>query len=333
MDNAHEILASERLRRHCRYSTFLGIGVWWTLFFTLSPWDSTWATTMFLMFVPLVLFRLSFPMLVPPSPVRNRLAWYAVSYLQLPTAVCLAGAFWVQRGHTAGLLTLPWLSFTLFLAALGLDRLMNLKRGSDAEWGSIAATLLLPVGATAAYLYRAGENPLGFPDVILLLTAIHFHYTGFVLPILGSQLVKVRNDRLSRVLLLGILGAIPLLAIGITVTHRGGPREVELFAAVLLATLGIVMGTLCLRMGLREGGISGILLGVSGLSLTIALLWSLVYAAGQYGLTDGITIPQMVYLHGTVNSLGFAFCGLLGWHLHYIKASHRSTTLVPVVTS
>jgi hypothetical protein len=333
MDNAHEILASERLRRHCRYSTFLGIGVWWTLFFALSPWDSTWATTMFLLFVPLVLFRLSFPMLVPPSPVRNRLAWYAVSYFQLPAAVCLAASFWVERGNTAGLLTLPWLGFTLFLASLGLDRLMNLKRGSHAEWGSIAATLLLPVGSISSYLYRAGENPLGFPDVIILLTAIHFHYTGFVLPILGGQLVKVRNDRLSRWLLFGIVGAIPLLAVGITVSHRGGPREVEFFAAGLLATLGIVMGTVCVRMGLREGGLSGTLLSVSGLSLAVALSWSLVYAAGQYGLIDGLTIPRMVYLHGAVNALGFAFCGLLGWHLHYVKDSYRTSALVPAVIS
>jgi hypothetical protein len=325
MDNAHEILASEKLRRHCRYSTFLGIGIWWTLFFSLSPWDHLWAITLFLMFVPLVLFRLSFPMLVPPSPVRHRLAWYAVSYLQLPAAACLAGSFLLERGEMASLLTLPWLGFTAFLATLGLDRLLNLKANSESEWGSIAASLLLPVGAGWAYLSRAGQNPFGFSDVIVLLTAVHFHYAGFVLPILSGQLLKARHDRLSRTILVGVIAAVPLVAIGITVTQLGGPREVELLAAFALAALGITIGSMILKMGFREGGISGVLFAISGLSLLIALLWSAIYAAGQYGWLPGVTIPQMVYLHGAVNSLGFAFCGLLGWHLRYIRESSRAT--------
>jgi hypothetical protein len=319
MDHAHEILASERLRRHCRYSTFLGVAIWWTLFFALSPWDHLWAITMFLMFVPLVLFRLSFPMLVPPSPVRNRLAWYAVSYLQLPAAVALAASFLVERGPVAGYLTLPWLIFTLFLGSLGLDRLLNLKKDSSGEWGAIAATLFIPVGAGWAYLARAGEHPLGFSDVIVLLTAVHFHYAGFVLPILTGQLLKVRQDRLASGLLFGVVASVPLVAIGITVTQLGGPREVELVAAFLLAGLGIVLGGTLFLTALQSEGISRWLLSISGLSLLIALVWSAVYAAGQYGLIPGVTIPQMTYLHGAVNSLGFAFCGLLGWHLRYVQ--------------
>ena len=47
--------------------------------------------------------------------------------------------------------------------------------------------LYLPIGAGWLVLYRLGVRPLGFADVIVLLTGVHFHYTGFVLPIVAGM--------------------------------------------------------------------------------------------------------------------------------------------------
>jgi hypothetical protein len=42
-----------------------------------------------------------------------------------------------------------------------------------------AALVYWPVGCLWLVISRAGVNPLGFSDDIVLLTAVHFHYAGF----------------------------------------------------------------------------------------------------------------------------------------------------------
>jgi YndJ-like protein len=313
MDN-HEILASERLRRHCRYSTFLGVAVWWVVcFLHLARFDDAWAVSMLLLFVPLVLFRLAFPLLVPPSPVRKRRAWFAVSYAQPPAAILLAVSFLLPRGEWAALLALPWLLFTLFLAGIGIDRACRPRRAYG-EWGSIAAMLLLPIGAVWAVLFQANVRPLEFSDTIVLLTATHFHYAGFVLPIVAGQLVRHRPGNLTRLVLAGAVVGVPLVAVGITVSQLGGPKSIELAAVALVVVVAVLLATILLRQACDLPALPGVLLGVSALSLLFALGWSALYAAGQAGLLPGVSIPFMVTWHGAVNALGFAFCGLLGWH-------------------
>jgi YndJ-like protein len=313
MDN-HEILASERLRRHCRYSTFLGVAVWWAVCF-LHParFDDAWAVSMLLLFVPLVLFRLAFPLLVPPSPVRKRTAWFAVSYAQPPAAILLAVSFLVPRGEWAALLALAWLLFTLFLAGIGIDWACRPRRAYG-EWGSIAAMLLLPIGAVWAVLFQANVRPLEFSDTIVLLTATHFHYAGFVLPIVAGQIVRHRPGILTRSVLAGVVVGVPLVAVGITVSQLGGPKFIELGAVALLVVVAVLLATTLLRLVRAVPALPAILLGISALSLLFALGWSALYAAGQAGLLPGVSIPFMVTWHGAVNALGFAFCGLLGWH-------------------
>ena len=53
--------------------------------------------------------------------------------------------------------------------------------------------------------------------------------------------------------------------------------------------------------------------------LRVALGWSAIYAAGQYGLIARIEIPFMVHWHGAINAAGAALCGLFAWHLVITK--------------
>lgn len=320
MDNGVNIRADERLRRHCRYSAFLGAGIWLAAAWFM-PRGETWAISALLLFVPLVLIRLGFAFLIPYGPVRRHRPWYVTSYSQLPAAVLLAVAFLLPAGTTAALLALPWLLFTLLLAALAIDRILQKPRPAVAEWGQLAAMLFLPVGAVWAVLSRGGLQPLGFPEVIVLLTAIHFHYAGFALPLMAGALVHDRPTRLDRALLVGVLAGVPLVAVGITTTQLGGPREVELLAALLLAGVGVVLGIENLRAAVRLGHLPGGLLAVSGLSLIVALGWSALYAAGQYGIIEKLSVPFMVHWHGVINAVGAALCGLFGWHLLVTKRS------------
>ena len=318
MDNTVDIRADERLRRHCRYSAFLGAGIW-LLAVGFLPRGETWAIAAILLFVPLVLIRLGFAFLIPHGPVKRYRLWYLTSYSQLPAAVLLTIAFLQPAGTPAQLLAVPWLLFTLLLAGLAIDRIARSPRPRIDEFGQLAAMLFLPIGAVWAVLSRGGWQPLHFPAVIVLLTAVHFHYAGFAIPLMAGELVRYRRDWASKGLLLAVLLGVPLVAIGISTTQLGGPREIELSAALLLASTGIVLGMGNLQVGYRLKHFSGGLLVLSGLSLIVALSWSALYAAGQYGLIDRINIPFMVHWHGAINAAGAALCGLFGWHLLLTK--------------
>jgi hypothetical protein len=320
MGNRVNIRADERLRRHCRYSAFLGAGVWLAAA-SFLPRGETWAISALLLFVPLVLIRLGFAFLIPFGPVTRYRPWYVTSYAQLPAALLLTAAFLLPAGTGAALLALPWLGFTLLLAALALDRTLQRPRPAAAEWGQLAAMVFLPIGVGWAALSRAGVQPLGFPPVIVLLTAVHFHYAGFALPLMAGALVHERPTRFHKTLLAGVLVGVPLVAVGITTTQRGGPREVEFLAALLLAGVGVVLGVENLRAAVRLRHLAGGLLAVSGLSLIAALGWSACYAAGQYGLIDRLNIPIMVHVHGALMAVGVALCGLFGWHLLVTKST------------
>jgi YndJ-like protein len=325
VNNRPDILACQRIRRHCRYSAALGVAVWWAVCF-LQPPSDTWSISLLLLFVPLVLFRVAFPLLLPATPHRNLTAWYVVSYAQPPAAVLLAGSFVLPRGEAATWLAVPWLLFALFVAGLGLHRLWHTRWRTRGEWGPIAAMLLLPVGAAWAVLFQAGLRPLGLGDTLVLLTATHFHYAGFVLPVIASQLVRLTNTALTRAVEVSVIATVPLVAVGITMSQLGGPRVVELSAAWLLAAAGAVLGVALVAAARRLPTAPSVLLGVSGLSLLFALGWSGLYAAGQAGLLPGVSIPFMVTWHGAINALGFAFCGLLGWHFLATRAKATAIT-------
>jgi hypothetical protein len=312
------IRADERLRKHCRHSAILGAGIWLAATWFL-PRGDMWAISALLLFVPLVLIRLGFAFLIPYGPVKRYRPWYITSYSQLPAAILLTVAFLLPVGTNAALLALPWLGFTLLLAALAIDRMLQHPRPAIPEWGQLAAMIFLPIGAGWAVLSRAGLQPLGFPPVIVLLTAVHFHYAGFALPLMAGALVHHEPSKINKGLLLGVLIGVPLVALGISATQLGGPREIELLSAVFLAAVGIVLGIENLRTAIHLRHLAGGLLAVSGLSLVVALGWSGLYAAGQYGVINKLNVPFMVHWHGIVNAAGAALCGLFGWHLLVTK--------------
>jgi hypothetical protein len=139
---------------------------------------------------------------------------------------------------------------------------------------------------------------------------------------MAGELVHYFQTRFSKGLLIAVLFGVPLTAVGITTTQLGGPREIELGAALLLAGCCVILGLGHLWAAVRmHDRVSG-LLAIAGLSLIVTLGWSALYALGQYGLIGAIDIPFMVHWHGAINAVGAAMCGLLGWHLIVTRAKN-----------
>ena len=55
-----------------------------------------------------------------------------------------------------------------------------------AELSIDAGLIYLVVGGIASVMVGADLRPLGFSATIVLLTAAHFHYAGFVLPVIAA---------------------------------------------------------------------------------------------------------------------------------------------------
>jgi hypothetical protein len=276
--------------------------------------------TVLLLFATLVLVPLGLRLIEDPSrwPLAVRLLT-AAKWLQPAAAVSLGASFALKQSWPAAALAGPWFVVTLLLAGVGL--LDAVRRGwrLDASAGFTAALVFIPVGGGWAFLSRAGMRPQEFSHAIVLLTAVHFHYAGFVLPIVAgltaarmeTTFPRLRFGRLcDRLLLAAIIVGVPLVGIGISLSPH-----VEVFAAVLLSLGCVILAVRQVQAVLttRDATILT-LVGVSSLSLLSGMALAMIYALGEFAGYSWLTIPTMIRTHGVANAFGFALCGLAGWN-------------------
>jgi hypothetical protein len=255
-------------------------------------------------FAPLV----AVPLGLSLAARRAAFGWLASPWI---VTACLVGGlaftwgFICGPGPVAASLTLPWLGVT---AALAVGAVRSAVRNRPASWADAGATVALafiPVGAAWAVVSRAGWRPFGFAEPIVLLTAAHFHYAGFVLPLAAGRVADRIGGRAGAAALAGVALGMPAVATGITF---GG--AVEWVASWGMAAVTVLVGVLHLRLAVRN---RSILLAVAGLSLLAGMALVVVYALGTYLGHAWLSIPQMVAWHGTINVFGFAMPALLGW--------------------
>lgn len=228
----------------------------------------------------------------------------------------LPGLAWSAAGR--GLLTLPYLAFTLLLALFGAARFLERGRGlpgplRPAETAVDAGLVYIAVGGGWLLLDRIGLRPMDFPAIIVLLTAVHFHFAGFALPILAGLLGRRRaehareegrvgpdpGDRLYAPVA-GIVIAGPILvALGITFSPL-----VEVITALVLAC-GVVGFAFLQAMGVRAAGPVPVraLFLISSAALATAMCFAVLFAWGEYSGRVIVAIPEMVLPHGLANAV------------------------------
>ena len=260
--------------------------------------------------------------LVVSSDLRDRRVWpwrMAVR-LQFPAALALMASVALPAGPLAAVLAVPWLVTTGLVALHGLWRLWRGSRRTS-EVCLDAGLVYLAVGGIWTVIARAGLRPLGFPDLIVLLTAVHFHYAGFALPVLAGLVARTLGGPMARAACLGAIAGVPLVAVGITDAQLAPgilpPRLLELVASLIMAASSILIGLLQLRLAARPGRqtFARALMATSGLSLLGPMALAGSYALGSFEGVARIDIVAMLRYHGAVNALGFALLGLLAWHL------------------
>lgn len=236
---------------------------------------------------------------------------------RFPAALAVAASFVVKAGPLAGGLAAIWFAFCAILGVAGLSRifcggLRELDRACPA-----IAFLSLPVGGAWLIASRMGQTPLGFHEPIVLLTAVHFHYAGFAAAMLVRPTARIlapresrrRGARIFRVISFGVLAGPAVLAVAFLFEPQW-----KLFAAgwLALSELGLAISFLAALRGVRVDG-AKFLIGLAAVSVVFSMVYAMIWAVGEYPLHPLVGIPTMAVIHGGVNALGFAFCGLAGW--------------------
>jgi len=237
----------------------------------------------------------------------------------LPGAWALGSSYLFIPGYLAGGLATLWLLTTCWI---GYTCLIS-RRVGRSSWSRNAAFCFLPVGAAWAVADRLGLNPMAFKATIVLLTAVHFHYAGFLLLSIADRLLRTGRSTWYRWLDYSLVAGVPLVALGITLTELGGPPWIETLAATIMAGGGI--GVAVLHLQLLRKAQDRIIIGVwllGSLCLLVGMLLALAYAWRPFYPLSFLSIPWMYAVHGTLNALGVGVFLLLGWYR--LEASNGS---------
>jgi len=267
---------------------------------------------------PLVIAPLGLRLIAFGQGPAPRLLAAAVRIQPIGAALATV-SFLLPIGGTAAILASGWL-LVCVIAALGA--LADLIEGHSlypVRLAPAAAVGFMAFGAVWLVLSRAGIAPLGLSPIVVELTAVHFHFTGFAATLMaGLVLSKVQNERdISRQIafaasLLMIAGS-PVIAAG-----WGTPFHVLQVAGAILVAAGVIAtaGVLFFRnASLVEPTPARILLRLSGLTPLVPMVLAVEYSAGRVFGFPTLDIHAMALIHGDLNALGFSLLGLLGWSI------------------
>jgi hypothetical protein len=305
-----------------RISALVGMGIWLALLpvtLPFVPGGSSFIERLVLL-APLVIVPLGLSLL-HPRDLHGLHTWpYRLALITQPLGAAAATlSLLLPPGKIAGALALVWFGVTGVVAINGVTRFV-LRGSIRAEEVAVSfGMILISAGGFWFWMSRHGWHPLGFSEPIVILTAMHFHYTGFAAPILAGLTGRAMRDSgvssglLYRLTVAGLLSGVPIVALGI------------LFPLTMLALFGafLISASLCFLAGLVIGRIvpavpsrvAGVLLLISSGSSVLGMIMACVYAYSQVAHRVILSIPQMAFTHGVLNAVGFALCGLLAWVL------------------
>ena len=192
----------------------------------------------------------------------------------------------------------------------------NIKFKSLVEWLPLFALGYLVVGAGWLFCFIFGINPLEFNNVIVGLTAAHFHLAGFVLTVHVWQLVQQSSVKNKWLLTISPLVGMSLVATGITMTKMGFPFQIEMIGSLVFIVFVLVSIWELFRFSKTQNGIQKFLFIMAGLSLSFTMILAAIYAIRFVWPHSFFNIPNMKIWHGTINVFGFGLAALVGWRLN-----------------
>ncbi|MGY4691279.1 YndJ family protein [Salibacterium sp. K-3] len=224
----------------------------------------------------------------------------------------------LETGISAMLLSVVWFLFTGFTAWNGMRRLMARGVAPLEETAVDAGFMYIAVGGAWFVLSRAGAAPLlPYSDVIVNLTAVHFHYAAFLLPVLTGLLGRHHFHKGSpgrrssyRLLTAGILTGPILTAAAV---DQGPPLEAVLVAVYVVFLYWFAVWSIKAALSMPYS-VKGVII-VSSVVLIWTMTLSILYSTGRAADFFVIGIGGMIPWHGAWNAFAFSILALIGWSL------------------
>jgi YndJ-like protein len=245
--------------------------------------------------------------------------------LQPAGAALAVVAMVIPPGRLAGLVGLGWLLVCVIAAGDGVMKLFftlskDAGEGARATWIAAGTRIAmgiaqvdLAVGGAWLVASRLGMRPMGIQEPIGLLTAVHFHFAGFAMAMIGAAMLRFAERRGAHSWLAGLVLMVATLPYVVAAGFVISPA-VKMAAAILFSASVAGLAIYLRAFGKRaENASARILLQVAAGAVFAGMILSGTYAIADYLGSDALTIPQMARTHGVLNAVGFCLPGLLGW--------------------
>lgn len=253
-----------------------------------------------------------FPFVFRQSPVRaaqfmeyGLIQWYpAAAFFALLDLVTEVGGF-----------ALIWWMYTVFIALYAILRLWETKIHRIEETSVLFGLIYLAGGGFWFFAYAAHLQIMQFGPLIILLTAVHFHYSAFLIPIFNGLLGRtIRKHRMLYSWITWVILLSPLLiALGITYSKTLDVIAVSIYmAAIYLHAFLVFTAAFRTKTGT-------FLIRLSSAVLMITIAFSMIYSFGVFRQEVTLTINQMIWIHGFVNAFGVILPALIGWRIEDAK--------------
>ena len=202
-------------------------------------------------------------------------------------------------------------------------RVMALARGltllqdnnkSLITWAVNIGRIDLAIAAIWLVVSRLGVRLQEIREPIVLLTAVHFHYTGFAAALVtGTLLAHVRRAGRHQPFLNTIVTLIIVTPFMVAIGFVWSATLKMVAAVVLSASLAALAGSQFWFCGKLSSLAARIYIRLSALSVVVGMALAMTYAIGDWLKQDWLVIPRMASTHGLLNGLGFSLLALLGW--------------------
>jgi hypothetical protein len=273
------------------------------------------------LFAPLVVVPLALELVSTVSPPEMASIENAARAMQPFAALSVVAAFWRGPGKMAGLLAIPWVVVCGTVALSGVAGLRSRMSG-PALLGSVAR---MDLGLAGGWLLlsRLGIHP-GFLEPIVLLTAVHFHYSGFatsVIAVAGLESLPASASR--RVVWRGVTLAVAFLPFAVAAGFVFSPLLRAASAVAFAIALVMLALLLFIQSAQFRSATARLFVRAASGIVLVGMILAATYAVGESTHRNWLTIPRMASTHGWINSLGFVMLALLGWLVElHSPASH-----------
>ena len=207
---------------------------------------------------------------------------------------------------------------TCIIAKKGLERFLSRGFTNLAEIMIDVGFMYIAIGG-AWFFASVAEIDTGFSPIITWLTAIHFHYSGFLFCVSLGLFGRLYRGKLYQPVALIIVSGPFLVALGITFSTVIEMAAVTLYALAIFILFSM---TFEVRMPLLQA--ISIRLTIGALCFTI--IWSFLYAYGHFTGQVIVDIPNMLDFHGKINCFVFGVFTVIGWALNVPPSKQQAFT-------